>query len=102
MIYNNLKRTKKNNNNNIKINSSKESRVLSPSEQSRLFQQQQQETTNLLVHINLSTINKLTDEANLFAETRYPFSPFIIHFPTSKIQEQKVFEELYKFLKENK
>lgn len=52
MIYNNLKRTKKNNNNNFKINSSKESRVLSPSEQSRLFQQQQQETTNLLVHIN--------------------------------------------------
>jgi len=58
-------------------------------------------TTNQQPNINSSTIDKLTDEAKLFAQTRYPFSPFTLRFSTPHIHEQKITDELCKILKEN-
>ncbi|CAF2652528.1 unnamed protein product [Rotaria sp. Silwood2] len=60
---------------------------------------QQQATTTIA-----STLNndQLTEEAERFARTRYPFPPFIVRFPSSNIKEQKVSEELCKHLKDNK
>ncbi|CAM4775765.1 unnamed protein product [Rotaria magnacalcarata] len=45
--------------------------------------------TNQKLNTNSSSIIKLTDEAKLFAQSRYPFPPFIIRFPTPYIHEQK-------------
>ena len=108
-IYNHRKKTKVNNHSNSKQNNSNRIQALSPPEQTHMPHQQQQcsrtnESTsaNKQLNIDSSTINILTNEAKSFARTRYPFPPFIIRFPTSSIQEQKVAEELCKFLKENK
>jgi len=113
-IHNNRKKTKMNNNNNIKHYKSNRSYVTSPADQSHLVQQKQQHInttsstntisattpTNQQPNINSSTINKFTDEAKLFAQTRYPFHPFILRFSTPHIHEQKITDELCKFIKE--
>lgn len=44
----------------------------------------------------------LTPEAERFAQTRYPFPPFILRFPLANVKEQKVAEELCKYLNDNK
>ncbi|CAF1305348.1 unnamed protein product [Adineta ricciae] len=45
--------------------------------------------------------NILTVEAKAFAQSRYPFPPFILRFATPYINEQKLTEELCKFIKAN-
>jgi hypothetical protein len=81
---------------NQKQNSLIKSQVLPTAEQPQppLFHhlQQQQHTT----------IDTLFNEVKRFTQTRYPFSRFIICFPSPLIQEQKVTEDLCKFLDENK
>ncbi|UJR07404.1 hypothetical protein I4U23_011690 [Adineta vaga] len=74
---------------------------------SPLGQQHQQQNTNT----NASTCitdqvghipqNKVTDEAKAFAQSRYPFPPFIIRFSTPRINDQKITDELCKFIKAN-
>ncbi|CAF2913004.1 unnamed protein product [Rotaria sp. Silwood2] len=66
----------------------------------QLTQPNQQQTETMVA----STFNndQLTEEAERFARTRYPFPPFIVRFPSSNIKEQKVSEELCKHLKDNK
>jgi hypothetical protein len=92
-----------NNNNNIKHHNSNEAHFTAPVDQSHLVHQQQHvNTNNQKPNINSSSIDKLTDEAKLFAQSRYPFSPFILRFSTPHIHEQKITDELYKFLKDNK
>jgi hypothetical protein len=104
IVHNHRKKTKTNSNINIKQNNSNEPCVLSPSEQSRIQHEQHKSstTTNQQTIINSSTINVLTNEAKSFAQTRYPFPPFIIRFSTPLIHEQKIVDELCKLLKENK
>ncbi|CAF3060971.1 unnamed protein product, partial [Rotaria sp. Silwood2] len=69
--------------------------------QSTQFIQSNQKQTETMT---VSTFNndQLTEEAERFARTRYPFPPFIVRFPSSNIKEQKVSEELCKHLKDNK
>jgi hypothetical protein len=55
---------------------------------------------NQQTNANSSSTITLTDEAKRFAQTRYPFPPFIIRLPSSNIQEQKVVEDLRNFVKE--
>ncbi|CAF2042628.1 unnamed protein product [Rotaria magnacalcarata] len=86
-IQKNRKKTKINNNHNITFNNANRPHIPASANQSPL---QQQHTI------------QLTDEAKLFAQSRYPFPPFIIRFPTPYIHEQKIVEELCKYLKENK
>ncbi|CAF3936425.1 unnamed protein product [Rotaria sp. Silwood1] len=109
LIYNNRKKTKMNNNtknNSIQINNLNKPRAPPSPEQSHLQQQQSTNTNTTTLHQQLnnnsSFVNILTDEAKSFAQSRYPFPPFIIRFQTSTIQIQKAAEELCNFLKENK
>jgi hypothetical protein len=100
------------NNNN---NNSNKTHVTAPVDQSHLVHQQQHintttttntnfitTITNQQLNMNSSTIIRLTDEAKVFAQSRFPFSPFILRFPTPHIHEQKITDELCKFLKDNK
>ncbi|CAF1284879.1 unnamed protein product [Rotaria sp. Silwood1] len=66
----------------------------------QLIQPNQQQTETMTA----STFNndQLTEEAEKFARTRYPFPPFIVRFPSSNVNEQKVSEKLCKHLKDNK
>jgi hypothetical protein len=104
LILNNRKKTKTNNNNLNKQNDVYKTRNALTAEQSYLLQQQQQNniTAPALVNhkFNTNPVNSitLTNEAKRFAQTRYPFSPFIIRFPSTHIKEQKVSEELCKHL----
>ncbi|CAF3215296.1 unnamed protein product [Rotaria sp. Silwood2] len=82
-IQKNRKKTKINNNNNITFNNSNRSHIPASTNQPTLQQQH-------------------TNTTKLFAQSRYPFPPFIIRFPTPYIHEQKIVEELCKYLKENK
>ncbi|CAF1522184.1 unnamed protein product [Adineta steineri] len=77
---------------------------LIPPQQTNNHQHNPNATTTSSQHIITSppAINLLSVEAKTFAQTRFPFPPFIIRFSTFKIQEQKVSEELCKYLKENK
>ncbi|CAF2935766.1 unnamed protein product [Rotaria sp. Silwood2] len=69
--------------------------------------QQQQQTTasNYIAPANdtyRTTINEhMTIEAERFAQSRYPFPPFIIRFSTPNMKEQSVAEDLRKQLKEH-
>ncbi|CAF5051102.1 unnamed protein product, partial [Rotaria magnacalcarata] len=98
-------------NHNITFNNANRPHIPASANQPPL--QQQHTNTSASIDLNLSIINqklntnsssiiKLTDEAKLFAQSRYPFPPFIIRFPTPYIHEQKIVEELCKYLKENK
>ncbi|CAM4788148.1 unnamed protein product [Rotaria magnacalcarata] len=110
-IQKNRKKTKINNNHNITFNNANRPHIPASANQPPL--QQQHTNTSASIDLNLSITNqklntnsssiiKLTDEAKLFAQSRYPFPPFIIRFPTPYIHEQKIVEELCKYLKENK
>jgi hypothetical protein len=57
-------------------------------------------STNQQPVIN-ATVNKLSDEAKVFAQSRYPFPPFILRFSTPHIHEQKIVDDLCKSLKDN-
>ncbi|CAF2072111.1 unnamed protein product [Rotaria magnacalcarata] len=59
-------------------------------------------TTYPQVDTDSLTTNTLTNETKTFAQTRYPYPPFIIRFLTPLIQEQNAADELCKFLKDNK
>ncbi|CAF2050091.1 unnamed protein product [Rotaria magnacalcarata] len=59
-------------------------------------------TTYPQVDTDSLTTNILTNEARTFAQTRYPYPPFIIRLSTPLIQEQNAADELCKFLKDNK
>jgi hypothetical protein len=59
-------------------------------------------TSNQEQHTNVFNSKDLSNEARAFAQSRYPFSPFILRFSTSHINEQKIADELCKFLKDNK
>ncbi|CAF4631201.1 unnamed protein product, partial [Rotaria sp. Silwood2] len=61
---------------------------------------QQQITTAASLSTNNNDL--LTPEAERFAQTRYPFPPFILRFPLVNVKEQKVAEELCKYLNDNK
>ncbi|CAF5039699.1 unnamed protein product, partial [Rotaria sp. Silwood1] len=43
----------------------------------------------------------VTDEAKRYAESRYPFPPFILHFTRSKINDKAIIDELLNYCKIN-
>ncbi|CAF4276498.1 unnamed protein product, partial [Rotaria magnacalcarata] len=51
-------------------------------------------TTYPQVDTDSLTTNILTNEAKTFAQTRYPYPPFIIRLSTPLIQEQNAVDEL--------
>ncbi|CAF2528339.1 unnamed protein product [Rotaria sp. Silwood2] len=78
-----------------------DSTQLNQSIQSTQFIQSNQQQTGTMTALTFNN-DQLTEEAERFARTRYPFPPFIVLFPLSNIKEQKVSDELCKHLKENK
>ncbi|CAF1319836.1 unnamed protein product [Rotaria magnacalcarata] len=67
--------------------------VLSPD--IRSTSQNQKYSTNSTSH------HQITIQSERYATTRYPFSPFIIRFPLTRINEQKIVEELIEHIKHN-
>ncbi|CAF1302706.1 unnamed protein product [Rotaria sordida] len=74
---------------------------------SKLHQQQPTITTSVHTSLNnrthvTTTIDEVISiEAERFAQSRYPFPPFIIRFATPNIKEQTVSEDLRKHLKQH-
>ncbi|CAF1291804.1 unnamed protein product [Adineta steineri] len=114
---NNRKKTKNNNINNVNYQHGNKSPVTSSADQILLNLQNTTVTTrttsaanpapsmslhNQEPNINSSNIIMITNEAKSFAQSRYPFPPFILRFTTTLINEQKIADELCKFFKDKK
>ncbi|CAF4711565.1 unnamed protein product, partial [Rotaria sp. Silwood2] len=63
--------------------------------------QQINDDTNIQIKSTSPIIpsTKVTDEAKRFAQSRYPFPPFILHFKRSKINDKAIIDELLNFSK---
>ncbi|CAF0973680.1 unnamed protein product, partial [Didymodactylos carnosus] len=61
------------------------------------YQQRNYEPNNYRSQNNEN--NEITRQAERFAETRYPFSPYVLHF-TSTVNEKEVIKQLVKHMKD--
>ncbi|CAF1400032.1 unnamed protein product [Rotaria magnacalcarata] len=104
------KKTKINNNNMNRPTTNMSNHSSSPS---RIYYQSPKQTTNIVPNqiqsvtspgqpknANPTTSIKLTEEAKMFAQSRYPFPPFTIRFKTPNIHEQNIVVDLCKSFKE--
>ncbi|CAF1547210.1 unnamed protein product [Didymodactylos carnosus] len=79
---------------------------IDPSYQSVIPRTRSQRT---IINSNLVQLNqqqseqqhKITAEATRYAQTRYPFAPFIVRFSSPNVKEQKVAEDLCNHLKQS-
>ncbi|CAF2035548.1 unnamed protein product [Rotaria magnacalcarata] len=67
-------------------------------DESPLLQQTNDDLNLPTTSISYNNISaKITDEAKRFAQSRYPFPPFILHFKRTKINDKVIIDDLIKY-----